>query len=369
MNGGANHSPTPSGVFVVKSDQTELVAGSYPDKINRHTHNREDEKMTNKEVAQKVVDRIAELIEQGASLPWVKPWKREPDSVKVVDGYKVVTIQPTAWSRSGKLYKGANTYLPAGEYITFKQCQAEGGKLRKGSRGYPVVYWNFTKKTELDPTTGEQVEKVIPFLKYYTVFHIEDCEGLEQKHHPKPQTIEMPIVHYEPKAGASELDDTAEVVIADYVSRAGNGFELRRSEPSDRAYYDTFADYVKVPMREQFPKLTEFYSTLFHELGHSTGHRTRLNRFTGKAACASFGSTEYSKEELVAEATAASVLNAIGMEEANTFRNSAAYIKSWSAKIKNDPLMYVTAATKAQAAFDLIMGINATDTEQDGGEA
>lgn len=312
--------------------------------------------MTNKEVAQKVVDRIAELIASGASLPWVKPWGRSPAKVRVVDGWKVVTLPPTAWSRSGKLYKGANTYLPVGEYITFNQCKAEGGKLRKGAKGFPVVYWNFTKKTELDPDSGEMVEKVIPFLKYYTVFRIEDCEGLEQKHHPKPEEYMMPIVHYEPTTKNSDLNDEAEQVIADYIGRSG-GLELYRDDPSDRAFYRPSTDEVTVPMREQFENLGEFYSTLFHELGHSTGHRTRLNRFTGKAAYASFGSTEYSKEELVAEATAASLLNALGMEEANTFRNSAAYIKDWSTKIKNDPLMYVTAATKAQAAFELILGI------------
>lgn len=318
--------------------------------------------MTNKDVAKKVVDRIAELIESGASLPWVKPWNREADAVRVVDGYKVITLAPTAWSRSGKPYRGSNVWLPVGEYITFNQCKAEGGKLRKGAHGFPVVYWNFVKKTEQDPDTGEQVERKIPFLKYYTVFKIEDCEGLEQKHQPKPTELKIPMVHYEPKE-AAELNETAEAVIADYLSRSG-GLELYRAEVSDRAYYSPSADEVHVPMAEQFPKIGEFYSTLFHELGHSTGHRTRLNRFTGAAACASFGSKEYSKEELVAEATAASLLNALGMEDANTFRNSAAYIKDWSTKIKNDPLMYITATTKAQAAFDMILGIDSEDSTE-----
>ena len=313
--------------------------------------------LNNKAVAQKVVDRLVELVESGESLPWVKPWNRKPNTVTVVDGVKTVTINPTAWNRKGQPYKGANTYLPAGEYITFAQCKAEGGQVKKGAKGFPVVYWNFQAVTKVDPTTGEEKEDKIPFLKYYTVFRVEDCDGIKQKHNPAPYTVEMPITHDEPVEGYGELNSTAESIIADYINRAGNGFHVNRNEKSDRAYYSPAMDYVTVPMREQFAALPEFYSTLFHELGHSTGHKSRLNRFTGKAACASFGSQEYSKEELVAESTAATILNAIGMEEANTFRNSAAYVKSWASHIKADPMMYITATTRAQAAVDMILGI------------
>lgn len=322
--------------------------------------------MNNKEVAQKVVDRILDLIETEKSLPWVKPWNRKVNTVRVVDGKKVITLHPTAWNRKGEFYKGANVYLPSGEYITFKQCKAEGGNVRKGAHGFPVVYWNFVKKTETDPETGEQVEHVVPFLKYYTVFRVSDCEGIEQKHHPAPRQVEIVTSHEEMSTEQGDRNPEAEAVIADYIARAGNGFEVRTTPNSNEAYYTPTFDYVEVPVREQFSNLSEYYSTLFHELGHSTGHRTRLNRFTGKAANASFGSQEYSREELVAETCAASILNALGLEDGNSFRNSAAYIKSWSSKIKADPMMYVTATTRAQAAFDLILGITEEATE--GGE-
>lgn len=313
--------------------------------------------MKNKEVASKVVNRIVELIESGESLPWVKPWSKDANTVTVVDGVKTVTVQPTCWNRAGKPYKGCNTYLPNGEYITFNQCRAEGGRIKAGAKSFPVVYWNFIQKT-VKHDDGSETEETIPFLKYFNVFRVEDCEGIEQKHHPKPITYEIPITHTEVKDGVDEdLDDTAEAVINDYITRAGNNFEVKKEIGGDRAYYSPALDYVSVPSRVQFNSLPEYYSALFHELGHSTGHSSRLNRFTGKAACAAFGSEEYSKEELVAEATAASCLNAIGMEEANSFRNSAAYIKSWASHIKNDPMMYVSAMTKAQAAFDMIMGI------------
>ena len=327
----------------------------------------------NTEIAKKVVDRIVDLINSGEPLPWVKPWGRSANTVTVVDGVKVVTYQPTAWNRRGQFYKGANAYLPAGEYITFKQCQAEGGKVMKGAKSWPVVYWNFCKKTETNPDTGEEEEITIPILKYYNVFNVKDCvkvdpKGREiplgQKHNPGPRRVEIPITHTETlPENAADLLQVAEDIISDYVSRAGNGFYIIRDRVSDRAYYRPSADFVQVPMRSQFKSGAEYYSTLFHELGHSTGHATRLNRFTGKAACAAFGSEEYSREELVAESTAASVLNAIGLEEANSFRNSAAYIKSWSEHIQADPMIYVTAMTRAQAAFDLIIGADSKTEE------
>lgn len=322
--------------------------------------------MNNREVAAKVVDRIVELIEQGNPLPWVKPWNRKPTTVTVVDGVKTVTLAPTAWNRKGTPYRGANTYLPVGEYITFNQCRKEGGHVLEGKKGWPVVYWNFLVKEEVNEN-GELEKKTVPILKYYTVFRIEDTT-LEQKHHPQPTVVTFPVTHEVIKDGVNDdLDEAAETVIADYVSRAGNGFHINRDAVTDRAFYSPSSDYVSVPSRGQYAIRAEYYSTLFHELGHSTGHKSRLNRFTGKAACASFGSEEYSKEELVAESTAATILNALGMEEGNTFRNSAAYIKSWASHIKNDPLMYVSAATKAQDAVDLILGVEKKG-EQDNAE-
>lgn len=188
------------------------------------------------------------------------------------------------------------------------------------------------------------------------MFNVNDCEGIEQKHHPEPQTITIPITHEQPTEGNADLNQTAETIIADYIGRAGNGFHVDRDDVSNRAYYSPSGDYVNVPCLAQYTDGAEYYSTLFHELAHSTGHSSRLNRFTGSAAHAAFGSQEYSKEELVAEITAAGILNALGMESGNSFRNSAAYVKSWADHIKNDPLMYVSAATKAQAAFYLITG-------------
>ena len=248
--------------------------------------------MANKDIAKKVVDRIEEMINQGQPLPWVKPWGKDSTTITVVDGYKTVTVPASAWNRKGVQYKGANTYLPAGEYITFAQAQKEGGKVRKGAKGWPVVFWKFFEKEtgNVNPD-GTKEKETIPMLKYYTVFNIKDVEGLEQKHHPAPTTYTVPITHTEKvkTTGRDSLNQTAEDVIADYISRAGNGFKVIRDQAGDRAFYSPAMDYVQVPTRGQFPEMTEFYSTLFHELAHSTGPKTRLNRFTGKAANAAFG--------------------------------------------------------------------------------
>lgn len=346
-------------------------------------------KVNSKDAAQKVVDRIIGLIEQGKPLPWVKPWGRKPATVTVIDGWKTITMESAAWSRDGKEYRGTNTYLPRGEYIGFGTALKEHAAPNKGSKSYPVVYWNYIKKTKHNEETGEDEEVIIPVLKYWNVFNVNDCHKtytagydkdgkpiekplldengkqvpLTAKHDLPPHVWSFPITHEEEveDADTSGLNDTAEAVIADYISRAGNGFRVVRDKVSDEAFYSPALDYVNVPCREQFIEMTEFYSTMFHELGHSTGHSTRLNRFTGKAGSAAFGSETYSREELVAESTAATILNAIGLEEANTFRNSAAYIKDWASHIKEDPMMYVTAMNRAQAAVDLILGVENTD--------
>ena len=114
-------------------------------------------------------------------------------------------------------------------------------------------------------------------------------------------------------------------------------------------------DYVQVPTMEQFPKAEEYYSTLFHEMTHSTGHTSRLNRFTGAAKAAAFGSEEYSKEELIAEIGAAALVNRCGIETRHSFRNSAAYLQSWIKALRNDNTLIIGAAGKAEKAVAYIL--------------
>lgn len=317
--------------------------------------------MTNHDIARKIVDRMTEVIDKEGYLPWTKPWADAASVVKVSDEYITVTAPVRFWSRSGKAYTGVNPHILAlsghtGEFITFNQAKAEGGKVKKGAKGWPVVYWSMIRKdTGKVDADGNPVIKTYPMLKYYTVFSIDDVDGLETKHHPETVTVRIPV--YKPVAGVDEssYNPAAESIIAGYLSRSKT-LELHRDKAGNRAFYRPSTDEVVVPTVNQFREVGEYYSTLFHELGHSTGHSSRLNRFTGQAANAAFGSEEYSKEELVAEITAASILSLLGLESGNSFRNSAAYVKSWSQHIKDDPMMFVSAAGKAEKAIDMILG-------------
>lgn len=319
--------------------------------------------MNNNEIAQKVVDRMLETIKAGGELPWCKPWSTGKASVQILDGYTEITVPVKFWSRSGKPYQGVNILLLSmsghtGEFITFNQAKAEGGKVKKGAKGWPVVYWNMIKKaTGEKDENGEEIVKTIPVLKYYTVFSLDDVDGLEPKHQPEPETVRIPRFHFEPVAGIdpSAYNDAAEAVIADYLKRAQT-LSMDREGSTDRAYYSPALDHVVIPNVTQFSDIAEYYSTAFHELGHSTGHSSRLNRFAGDGKIAAWGDESYSREELVAEITAASILTTLGMESGNSFRNSAAYVKGWSEHIKNDPMMFVSAAGKAEKAIALILG-------------
>lgn len=320
--------------------------------------------MNNREIAQKIVDKMLDTINTAGYLPWAKPWTTGKQSIRVLDGWTEITVPVRQWNRAGKPYNGINPLLlnmsgKTGEWITFNQCKAEKGTIRKGAKGQTIVYWSMIRKEDPDELDkdGNPVVHTIPVLKYYTVFNVETDTDLEVKHRPEPQVLRFPRYKTMPVDGldTSKYEPAAEDIIADYVKRCQT-LQLDREGVSNSAYYSPAEDRVVVPNIGQFGSAPAFYSTLFHELGHSTGHVSRLDRFTGKSAAAAWGDQNYAREELVAEITAASILSTLGMETGNTERNSAAYVKSWSEKIKNDPMMFVVAAGRAEKAIDLILG-------------
>ena len=268
---------------------------------------------------QEVTNRIMEQLENGI-IPWEKPWISAGNAVS---------------HATGKPYSLLNQMLLGrpGEYITFKQCQQEGGKVRKGEKSSMVVFWKWIE--EKDPDTEEV--KQIPFLRYFNVFHIDQCEGLTAKH-----TQELP--------NTVAADRTAEAIIAGYIH--SSGVRLNH-EAGDQAFYRPSADSITLPLLAQFKETAEYYSTAFHEMLHSTGHKTRLDRLEKTAF---FGSEAYSKEELIAEIGAATLVNHAGLETSRNFRNSAAYVQNWLRVLKNDKRFIVSAAGKAEKAVNLILG-------------
>lgn len=276
-----------------------------------------------KNVYQLVTDRIIEELEKGR-IPWEKPW---------------TGVRSGAFNRiSKKPYSLLNQMLLKhdGEYATFKQWSELGGKIRKGEKSEIVVFWKIFEKEEINDK-GEKEKVTIPLLKYINVFHISQVEGVEPLKQPFNEVT--PI-------------EEADKIIIDYVTREHITFE---EKASDKAFYSPSRDCVVVPMKEQYKHINEYYSTTFHELTHSTGHPSRLDRLkTG--AVAAFGSETYSKEELVAEIGSATILNTLGIETAKTFRNSAAYIQNWLHVLQNDNKFIVSAASKAEKAVAYILG-------------
>ena len=272
------------------------------------------------DIYKEITDRIITQMEEGI-IPWQKPW--------IACGKAI--------SRStGKPYSLLNQMLLGrpGEYLTFKQCQEAGGKVKKGEKSSMVVFWKWIEQENEE--TGEKKE--VPFLRYYNVFHIDQCEGVTAKH-----TTETAFPD-----GAEPLE-AAQDIIYDYLSR--EGVKLSHEE-GDRAFYRPATDEVVLPIRKQFVSTAEYYSTVFHELTHSTGHPSRLNRLTRPSF---FGTEDYSKEELVAEIGAATLINHVGLETSTSFRNNAAYIQNWLAVLKDDKRFIVSAAGKAEKAVALIL--------------
>ena len=265
-----------------------------------------------------ITNRIISEMEQGI-IPWKKPW--------IASG---AAISHT----TGKRYSLLNQMLLGrpGEYITFKQAQQEGGHVRQGEKSHIVVFWKFLPVIDEDT----QEEKQVPFLKYYNVFHIDQCEGITAK-------------YTQPMPNSATADETAESIIAAYVDR--EGVSLDHTE-GDAAFYQPAADRIVLPLLAQFAETAEYYGTAFHEMVHSTGHMKRLARLE---APAHFGGEEYSKEELIAEIGSAALVSHCGLETPQSFHNSAGYIQGWLRALKDDKRFIVSAAGKAEKAVDYIL--------------
>lgn len=273
------------------------------------------------DIYEAVTTRIIAELEKGI-IPWEKPW---------------TGVQGGAISGStGRPYSLLNQMLlgKPGEYFTYKQVTQRGGHVRKGEKASFVVFWKQVKVKETDQD-GNPIESLIPMLKHFNVFHIDQCEELT------PKVICEPV-ECTPVASAEE-------VITRYTQTQNLTIEHRKG---DEAYYSPARDHIVVPLREQFQSVAEYYGTVFHEMTHSTGHHSRLNRIK---ATAHFGNTEYSKEELVAEIGGAALLNQTGVETARSLRNSAAYIQSWLKALKDDKRMVVHASGQASKAVNLIL--------------
>ena len=279
---------------------------------------------------QQITDRIIAELEKG-TVPWKKPWSCSSGAIS---------------RATGKPYSVLNQLLlpQAGEYVTFRQAAEEGHPVKKGEKASAVFFFKFIESE--DKETGEK--KQIPLLKYYSVFHISQCDGM------KPRFASSIPAHSD-----LQPDKRAEQILNDYIDRSG---VTLRKEQSNKAYYSPATDTIVVPEIDQFADIAEYYSTVYHEAVHSTGHSSRLNRITDVAQ---FGSESYSKEEMIAELGASYLINAVGLETPSSFGNSAAYIKGWLSALRDDKRFVVSAAGKAEKAVGYIL--NGKEVESSAG--
>lgn len=306
-----------------------------------------ENRFNRKDVYTRVTDRIVADLEKGIR-SWMKPWSVEHTAGKISRPLR----------HNGTPYRGMNILLLWGEamakgyaapiWMTYRQSQELGGQVRKGEHGSLVVYANSITRTETDEN-GADTERAIPFLKGYTVFNVEQVDGLPAHYYAKP---ENPL----PLSERIESADHFLTATGVTIQHGGNS-----------AFYAPGRDLVQMPPFEAFRDKESYYATALHELTHATSHKSRLDRsFNAKR----FGDDGYAREELVAELGAAFLCADLGITP-EIRDDHAAYLASWLKVLREDKRAIFSAAAHAQRAADFLHGLqpstasapNAVDTD------
>ena len=294
------------------------------------------------DIYQKVTDKIIADLEQG-ELTWLKPWSAANTEGRIIKPLR----------HNGMPYSGINVLMLWGAameggyispfWMTYRQAAEFGAHVRKGERGNLVVYANTITKTE-EQDDGSAEERKIPFMKGYSVFNVEQIDGLPEHFYRKP----------EPVIDGAERIEHAEAFFA--ATRA----DVRHG--GNRACYSGGSDHVQMPHFESFRSPEAYYATLAHELTHWTKHPKRLDREFGRK---SWGDEGYAREELVAELGAAFLCADLALTpEPGT--DHAAYIQSWLKVLRNDKRAIFSAAAHAQKAADFLHGFQQQTEQQEG---
>ena len=287
---------------------------------------------TRPDLYSRVTQQIIEDLERGVR-PWTRPWSADHFAGRITRPLRH-NLQPYSGINVVLLWSEAVTRGFSGPiWMTFRQALELGGHVRKGEHGATVVYANRIKRTE-EGDDGRDVEREIPFLKAYTVFNVDQFEGLPERFHAT--------------AGPS-LDPAQRIASADAFF-AATGAEVRHGGTS--AYYAPRPDYVQMPLFETFIDPESYYATLAHEMTHWTRHPSRLDREFGRQR---WGDEGYAREELVAELGAAFMCADLGLE-LQPREDHAAYIANWLEVLRGDKRFIFTAAAHAQRAADYLHG-------------
>jgi len=290
------------------------------------------------DIYSRITDKIIADLEQGVRT-WMKPWNAGNTAGRITRPLR----------HNGVAYSGINILMLWAEamdkgftapvWMTFKQAQKLSANVRKGEKGSLVVYANSITRTEEDGD-GEETEHQIHYMKGYTVFNVEQIEGLPGQYYSKPQEPTTPIeriAHAEAFFAATKADIRCR---------------------GDRAFYSIDGDYIQMPVIEAFRDVEGFYATLAHESTHWTRHSSRLDRSFGRK---SWGDEGYAQEELVAELASAFLCTDLNLTP-EIREDHAAYIASWLTVLKNDKRAIFSAAAHAQKAADYLHGLCTTTT-------
>jgi antirestriction protein ArdC len=278
-----------------------------------------------------ITDKVIAELEQGI-VPWVRPWS---------SGKQLCPLGLPVNGLTRRSYSGINILLlwsaleergfASPYWVTFKQCIAMGGSVRKGEKGTHVYFADkFVPQKEKARAEQDGDEpNLVAFLKRYTVFNTEQCEGL-------PKGL---IATPEPKPERQIVPEAEAMIVA-----TGADFRIG----GDQAFYVPSEDFIRIPHQTAYPDQINWYRTAFHELGHWTGHKSRLDR----SLTTKFGTVDYAREELVAEMATAFVCASLGIVP--TVRHSD-YIGNWLQVLKEDAKAIVRAASLASKASDFIL--------------
>ncbi len=286
-----------------------------------------------------VTERIIEKLEAG-TIPWHKPWRSIGAPQNLV---------------SKKSYRGINVWLLTMQgyispyWATLRQINELGGRVRKGEKSTPVVFWRIyvdgvevransdQHEPEHEQEEGQGRRRFV--LRYYSIFNTEQCE--------LPASVSEKLAFPEQR----QLDpiEACEKILTGMP----NPPEIVHA--GDQAFYSPITDRITMPPRGLFANAEEYWSTFWHEAGHASGQRKRLNRDSITEA-APFGSATYSVEEIVAEMTAAYLCGITGIEN-RTIDNSAAYVAGWLRQLRDQRKLIIHAAAQAQRACDYILNL------------
>ena len=289
------------------------------------------QRIEKQDIYTRITNQIVSHLEKGVR-PWVRPWNAEHAAGRITRPLR----------HNGKPYSGINVLslwasaiaqnFAAPIWMTFKQASELDAHIRKGEKGSLVVYADSIKRKETDEKTGDKIDREIPFLKGYTVFNVEQIEGLPEVYYAKAAPNQDPVARI------------------DHVEKffAAMGATIRHG--GNRAFYSIAADVIQMPPFESFQNADSYYATLAHECTHWTGSKTRLDRDFGGHR---FGSEGYAVEELVAELGAAFLCADLELA-LEPREDHASYIATWLKLLATDNRAVFTAAAHAQRAAEFI---------------